>query len=240
MHPGAGNWTGTLVNALIHHCGDSLSGIGGVRRPGIVHRIDKDTSGLLVVAKTDAGPSGPCGPVCRPRQDGALERAYAARLGRPSGLKGTIDANLAAIPEQPAENRGRQNQRPSCRHPLAGQGAFRPAGEPALASLLECRLETGRTHQIRVHMAHIGHPLIGDDRLWLRLQDQGGTGLPGPAQGSDTRPSPGRRCMLVCWLSSTPSAVKPCALSSPGGYPADFARTFGPDYKNFRMDLRVS
>lgn len=163
VHPGAGNWTGTLVNALIHHCGDSLSGIGGVKRPGIVHRIDKDTSGLLVVAKTDQAHQGLSAQFADHGKTGPLERAYSAIVwGAPSGLKGTIDANLA---------RSQTNRQKIAVVKTSGRHAvthwqvkerFGSIDEPALASLLECRLETGRTHQIRVHMAHIGHPLIGD------------------------------------------------------------------------------
>ncbi|MET1412639.1 RluA family pseudouridine synthase [Roseibium sp. HPY-6] len=163
VHPGAGNWTGTLVNALIYHCGDSLSGIGGVRRPGIVHRIDKDTSGLLVVAKTDLAHQGLAAQFADHGRTGPLERAYAALVwGAPSNLKGTIDANLA----RSQSNRQKMAViKTSGRHAVTHwqvKERFGPAEEPALASLMECRLETGRTHQIRVHMAHIGHPLIGD------------------------------------------------------------------------------
>ncbi|PVB61867.1 RluA family pseudouridine synthase [Labrenzia sp. 011] len=163
VHPGAGNWTGTLVNALIHHCGDSLSGIGGIRRPGIVHRIDKDTSGLLVVAKSDQAHQGLAAQFADHGRSGPLERAYSALVwGAPSGLKGTIDANLA---------RSHTNRQKIAVMKTGGRNAithwqvrerFARADQPALASLMECRLETGRTHQIRVHMAHIGHPLIGD------------------------------------------------------------------------------
>ncbi|NVK34478.1 MAG: RluA family pseudouridine synthase [Rhodobacteraceae bacterium] len=163
VHPGAGNWTGTLVNALIHHCGASLSGIGGVKRPGIVHRIDKDTSGLLVVAKTDLAHQGLSAQFADHGKTGPLERAYSAIVwGAPSSLKGTIDANLAR------SNTNRQKiavVKTSGRHAITHwqvKERFGPADEPALASLVECRLETGRTHQIRVHMSHIGHPLMGD------------------------------------------------------------------------------
>ncbi|MEO9527628.1 RluA family pseudouridine synthase [Roseibium sp.] len=164
VHPGAGNWTGTLVNALIHHCGDTLSGIGGIKRPGIVHRIDKDTSGLLVIAKTDRTHQGLSAQFADHGRTGPLERAYSALVwGAPSGLKGTIDANLA---------RSHNNRQKMAVVKTSGRTAithwqvkerFRHTGEPDLASLIECRLETGRTHQIRVHMTHIGHPLIGDD-----------------------------------------------------------------------------
>ncbi|CTQ57480.1 MAG: RluA family pseudouridine synthase [Roseibium album] len=164
VHPGAGNWTGTLVNALIHHCGDSLSGIGGVRRPGIVHRIDKDTSGLLVVAKTDQAHQGLAAQFADHGRTGPLERSYAALVwGAPSNLKGTIDTNLA----RSQSNRQKMAVvKTSGRHAVTHwqvRERFGAADQPALASLMECRLETGRTHQIRVHMTHIGHPLIGDD-----------------------------------------------------------------------------
>jgi 23S rRNA pseudouridine1911/1915/1917 synthase len=164
VHPGAGNWTGTLVNALIHHCGDSLSGIGGIKRPGIVHRIDKDTSGLLVVAKSDQAHQGLAAQFADHGKTGPLERAYSALVwGAPSNLKGTIDANLA---------RSRTNRQKIAVVKTSGRHAvthwqvkerFGNADQPALASLMECRLETGRTHQIRVHMAHLNHPLIGDN-----------------------------------------------------------------------------
>ncbi|NBN65223.1 RluA family pseudouridine synthase [Microvirga tunisiensis] len=163
VHPGAGNWTGTLVNALIHHCGDSLSGIGGVRRPGIVHRLDKDTSGLLVVAKTDVAHQGLSEQFADHGRTGPLERSYQALVwGAPSGLRGTIDANLA----RSEANRQKINVvRSGGRHAVTHwqvQERFGPADQPPLAALVECMLETGRTHQIRVHMAHIGLPLIGD------------------------------------------------------------------------------
>ncbi|MFN7169498.1 MAG: RluA family pseudouridine synthase [Pannonibacter sp.] len=163
VHPGAGNWTGTLVNALIHHCGDSLSGIGGVRRPGIVHRLDKDTSGLLVVAKTDQAHKGLSEQFADHGRTGPLERSYQALVwGAPSGLRGTVDANLA----RSEANRQKINVvRTGGRHAVTHwqvQERFGPADQPSLAALVECMLETGRTHQIRVHMAHVGLPLIGD------------------------------------------------------------------------------
>lgn len=166
VHPGAGNWTGTLVNALIHHCGESLSGIGGVRRPGIVHRLDKDTSGVLVVAKTDCAHRALSEAFADHGRRGDLKRAYEALTwGAPKPASGTIDAPLGR-----AADRVRRavvaGGRADARHAVtryAVQEAFGAdnAGQ-ALAALVECRLETGRTHQIRVHMAHIGHPLIGD------------------------------------------------------------------------------
>jgi 23S rRNA pseudouridine1911/1915/1917 synthase len=164
VHPGAGNWTGTLVNALIHHCGDSLSGIGGVRRPGIVHRLDKDTSGVMVVAKSDQAHRALSEAFADHGRTGELKRAYEALVwGAPARNSGTVDAPLgrardrllrAVVPED------REDARHAVTHYTVLE-RFQP-GREALAALIECRLETGRTHQIRVHMAHIGHPVIGD------------------------------------------------------------------------------
>lgn len=164
VHPAAGHATGTLVNALIAHCGDSLSGIGGVRRPGIVHRLDKDTSGLLVAAKTDLAHRGLAEQFAAHGRDGRLERGYLALvwggLRRPRGVVeaalGRSSTNRTKIAVVDAE-RGRH----AVTHFHVRQ---RFEGEHAtpLASLVELELETGRTHQIRVHMAHIGHPLLGD------------------------------------------------------------------------------
>jgi 23S rRNA pseudouridine1911/1915/1917 synthase len=154
VHPAAGNLDGTLVNALLHHCGGSLSGIGGVARPGIVHRIDKDTSGLLVVAKTDVAHEG----LARQFAAHSVGRRYLAIVnGIPKASQGTVDAALArsaanrkkiAIVE---DKRGRRAVTHWQRLDVLND-----------AALVECRLETGRTHQVRVHMASIGHPLIGD------------------------------------------------------------------------------
>lgn len=163
VHPAAGNWTGTLVNALIAHCGDSLSGIGGVRRPGIVHRLDKDTTGLMVVAKTDRAHRYLADQFADHGRSGGLERAYTALVwGASLSTKGTIDAPLA----RSVSNRQRHAVAARGKHAVTHwrrREAYRlERDEPAAASLIDCRLETGRTHQIRVHMAHIGHPLIGD------------------------------------------------------------------------------
>ncbi|MBB6356926.1 RluA family pseudouridine synthase [Aminobacter aganoensis] len=166
VHPGAGNWTGTLVNALIHHCGDSLSGIGGVKRPGIVHRLDKETSGVMVVAKTDRAHKSLSEAFADHGRTGDLERAYDALVwGIPQRLTGTVDAPLgrhadrvrrAVVPEH------REDARHAITHFTVLERFGAEQGEFAAASLVECRLETGRTHQIRVHMAHIGHPVVGD------------------------------------------------------------------------------
>jgi 23S rRNA pseudouridine1911/1915/1917 synthase len=159
VHPGAGNPDKTLVNALLAHCAGQLSGIGGVRRPGIVHRLDKETSGLMVVAKTDRAHAA----LAHQLQTRALKRIYTSVVwGRPSPASGRIEGNIGRNP----------NDRK--RMALLSHG-----GKPAVtfyrmlrplkdSSLIECRLETGRTHQIRVHMASIGHPLIGDPLYGLR------------------------------------------------------------------------
>lgn len=154
VHPAAGNLDGTLVNALLHHCAGKLSGIGGVARPGIVHRIDKDTSGLLVVAKTDVAHEG----LARQFAAHSIDRRYLAIVtGVPKASHGTIDAPLA----RSATNRKKIAI-------VEGQRGKRAVTHwkrlEALrdSALVECRLETGRTHQVRVHMASIGHPLLGD------------------------------------------------------------------------------
>ena len=158
VHPAPGHAGGTLVNALIRHCGDSLSGIGGVKRPGIVHRLDKDTSGLLVVAKSDAAHRGLAELFADHGRSGSLEREYLAlvwgELQTPSGrIEGAIGRDprnrqkMAVVPEA----RGRH-----------AATRWRLKGALGPASLVACQLETGRTHQIRVHMASIGRPLLGD------------------------------------------------------------------------------
>lgn len=166
VHPGAGNWTGTLVNALIHHCGDSLSGIGGVRRPGIVHRLDKDTSGVLVAAKTDRAHKALSEAFADHGRDGDLERAYVALVwGAPQLPTGTVDAALGRASDRTRRAVvpiGRDDARHAVTH-FTVEGRFGVQKDGSFtAAQVECRLETGRTHQIRVHMAHIGHPLIGD------------------------------------------------------------------------------
>ena len=166
VHPGSGNWTGTLVNALIFHCGDSLSGIGGVKRPGIVHRLDKETSGVMVAAKTDRAHHALSRAFADHGLTGGLERAYVALVwGAPPHKTGVIDAPLgraadrvrrAVVPEGRSDARHAVTRYTVLEH-------FEPKPDnTATASLVECRLETGRTHQIRVHMAHISHPVIGD------------------------------------------------------------------------------
>lgn len=174
VHPAVGNLDGTLVNALLAHCGDSLSGIGGVRRPGIVHRLDKDTSGLMVVAKTDVAHQG----LAEQFAAHTLDRAYQAVVwGAPNPPEGEVAAAIGRDPKhrqrmavlgpnggagKDALTRYRVLQSFTAHAPPAKAGIGRTITPRPFASLIECRLATGRTHQIRVHMAYIGHPVVGD------------------------------------------------------------------------------
>lgn len=163
VHPGAGNWTGTLVNALLYHCGDTLSGIGGVIRPGIVHRLDRETSGLMVVAKSDAAHRG----LSEQLADRSLSRTYLAVVWKIPAVKGVIDKPIARhysnrqrmhIPAQGGREARTHYKRVHVFHESA--------------AIVECDLESGRTHQIRVHMESIGHPLIGDPVYGLQKTGQ--------------------------------------------------------------------
>ena len=161
VHPAAGHTSGTLVNALIAHCGASLSGIGGVKRPGIVHRLDKDTTGLMVAAKTDKAHRALSKQFAE-KTEGPLKRGYLALVwGAPDRPKGTIDAPLGRHAHARDKQAVRESGRPAVTHWHVLERFPGPDGKP-IASLLACTLETGRTHQIRVHLAHIGHPILGD------------------------------------------------------------------------------
>lgn len=154
VHPAAGNPDGTLVNALLAHCGDKLSGIGGVKRPGIVHRLDKETSGLMVAAKNDRAHQG----LSAQLSTRMLKRVYHALVwSLPSPARGVIETHIG---------RSRSNRKKMAVLETGGKEAITEyqtlEAFGVLAGLVECRLQTGRTHQIRVHMAHIGYPLIGD------------------------------------------------------------------------------
>ncbi len=194
MHPAAGHQTGTLVNALIAHCGASLSGIGGERRPGIVHRLDKDTSGLMVVAKNDRAHRALAAQFADHGRDGGpFERGYLAFVwGAPDRPRGTIDQPIDRHPLARDRMAVREDGREAVTHwqvleryggqTAAGSRRAQPHRTP-VASLLACRLETGRTHQIRVHLAAIGHPLLGDDVYGAGFRTKAAL-LPEPAQAA--------------------------------------------------------
>jgi 23S rRNA pseudouridine1911/1915/1917 synthase len=163
VHPGAGNWTGTLANALVAHCGASLTGVGGVRRPGIVHRLDKDTSGLMVVAKTERAHRALSRQFAEGGRGKAPRRGYLALVwGAPERPRGTIDKPIGRHPRAREKMAVRAGGRSAVTHWEVLEHYQGRDGTP-VASLIACRLETGRTHQIRVHLASIGHPLLGDE-----------------------------------------------------------------------------
>ncbi len=167
VHPAPGHEDATLVNALLHHCGDSLSGINGEKRPGIVHRIDKDTSGLLIVAKNDAAHHFLADEIKVHNVSRVYEAVVYGRLGPDSG---TVDAPIGRCPEDRLRMAvTEQNSRPAVTHWEVIQ---RYQGY----THIRCRLETGRTHQIRVHMAHIGHPILGDLTYGRKKPDKGLSG----------------------------------------------------------------
>ncbi|MHA1545775.1 MAG: RluA family pseudouridine synthase [Alphaproteobacteria bacterium] len=191
VHPAPGNWQGTLVNALIHHCGASLSGIGGVRRPGIVHRLDRNTSGLLVVAKNDITHAALAAQFADHGRNGPLERAYMAFVwGAPTRQTGTIDKPLGRHKTDRTRQAVRADGRPARTHFKLLENFSTGSTQPhprtkqrtgPIASLVRCTLESGRTHQIRVHMAAIGCPVIGDEVYGKGFQTKTNR-LPEPAR----------------------------------------------------------
>ena len=189
VHPAAGHEGGTLVNALLHHVqktGGRLSGIGGIERPGIVHRLDKDTSGLLVIAKSERAHKALSEQFAAHGRDGRLHRAYLALAwGAPRLPTGTINAPIARHPKDRTRMAVRhhdESARAAITH-YQVQETFPPGAERPAASLLRCTLETGRTHQIRVHLAHIGHPVMGDP-LYARTHAASANRLPPQARAA--------------------------------------------------------
>jgi 23S rRNA pseudouridine1911/1915/1917 synthase len=223
VHPAPGHAGGTLVNALIAHCGESLSGIGGVKRPGIVHRLDKDTSGLIVAGKSDAAHRALSRQFAAHGRDGTMQRAYLAVVwGAPSPRIGRIEAPLG----RKASNRtkiavvreGEAGRPAATRYELVE--VFKGASGKPVASLVRCTLETGRTHQVRVHMAHIGHPLLGD--ATYGASHTASARLLGPA-ARDALQALGRQALHAAVLGFMhPATGRQMRFESP--LPADIAR----------------
>lgn len=222
VHPAAGHATGTLVNALMAHCGESLSGIGGVKRPGIVHRLDKDTSGLLVVAKSDVAHKGLSEQFAAHGEDGRLVRTYFALVwGVPDRRAGQVEARLQrseANRLKIAVARG-DSGRHAVTHYEVVDTFITPEGKP-FASLLRLTLETGRTHQIRVHMAHIGHPVIGDATYGAGFKSSARTFSPEAAAALDAL---GRQALHAAELGFE-HPVTGKALHFTSALPADMER----------------
>jgi 23S rRNA pseudouridine1911/1915/1917 synthase len=228
VHPGAGNPAGTLVNALLHHCGDSLTGIGGERRPGIVHRIDKETSGLLVAAKTDRAHQG----LSAQFAAHTVERHYTAMV---HGVPDPADPRLRGVPGAAWEagrvlriathlarhgaDRQRQAVAPAgaagARHAVTRVRVVEAFGLPPVAALVDCWLETGRTHQIRVHMAHAGHALIGDPVYGGRRRARGAALGAGAAAAVDAFPRQALHAATLGFVHPVTGAAMRFALPLP-------------------------
>lgn len=217
VHPAAGNPDNTLVNALLAHCGDSLSGIGGVKRPGIVHRLDKDTSGLMVVAKNDRAHHA----LTEQFAGRSLSRTYQALVwGVPSPREGRIEGNIG---RSSADRKKMAVVAQGGKHAATRYRVVKAFGT-ALA-LVECVLETGRTHQIRVHMAHIGHPVVGDP-----LYGKGRAGRAGGRHAS-TVPEPVRG-LLVGFPRQALHAVGLSFRHPAGGEPVRYQTGLPPDIRH--------
>ena len=238
VHPAPGSWSGTLVNALLHHCADTLSGIGGEKRPGIVHRIDKDTSGLLVVAKSDATHHG----LAAQFEKHTVHRRYLALVygvpdaGDPRlrGQRGVSfeAANILKITTQLARHKtDRQRQAilfQGGRHAVTRARILEAFGVPPILALMECWLETGRTHQIRVHMAHAGHGLVGDQTYGGRRK------LPGRAF------SPAATAALAEFPRQALHAATLGFVHPVTGEHLEFTAPLPPDMDHLLQSLRLS
>ena len=218
VHPAAGNPDGTLVNALIAHCGPDLTGVGGVARPGIVHRLDKDTSGLLVAAKNERAMRS----LARQFAAHTIERAYHAVVwGSPRLGEGLIEGQIGRSPFDRKRMAVLRGQGKPARTRYRVVQRFGDAEKP-FASLVECRLETGRTHQIRVHLTHLGHPLIGDPS-YGRARQPPRAKTPEQEDAYSAAADFPRQALHACVLGfQHPSTHKVMKFDSP--WPPDFAR----------------